>query len=317
MGWAKYQEDIVSRYWQDAKSVTRIQKRATGEGGGQNTVRGGTPEAVQARRNAVSDAQHGISSDPGADIKRSTLELKPITAQGAAVPARTTLKKGQETQVSKLREFTIAAARPLPVIVLADVSGSMSTNGKIEALNDAIKAMVESFAEEDHGRAEIHVAVVAFGKGGARLHQPLRPSAEIRWEPLSAAGNTPMGAAFDLARELIEEPERLGRAYWPSIVLVSDGEPTDDWQGPLSRLLASERAAKATRFALGVGDDADHAMLAKFLADPGARVYSAHEGRQIKNFLRWVTMSVTQRTRSANPNSVVAIDPMAMDEYDF
>lgn len=318
MGWAKYQEDIVSRYWQDAKSVTRMQKKASAESGIQDAVQGGVPKPVQAHRKAAPDAQHGISNDPRADIKRSPSEPKPITAQAATAPTRTASKKGQETQVSKLREFTIAAARPLPVIVLADVSGSMSANGKIEALNDAIKAMVESFADEDRSRAEIHVAVVAFGKGGARLHQPLRPSAEIRWETVGAAGNTPMGAAFELVREMIEDPAQIpARAYRPSIVLISDGEPTDDWEEPLSRLLASERAAKATRFALGVGDDADPSMLAKFLADPSARVYSAHEGRQIKNFFRWVTMSVTQRTRSSNPNSVVAIDPMALDEYDF
>jgi uncharacterized protein YegL len=220
--------------------------------------------------------------------------------------------------MSKLKDFTIAAARPLPVIVLADVSGSMSTNGKIDALNDAIKTMVASFAEEDPGRAEIHVGVIAFGKGGARIHQPLQPSTAIQWETVAAAGNTPMGAAFDLVVKMIEDPAQVpGRAYRPAIVLISDGEPTDDWEEPLARLLSSERAAKASRFVLGVGDDADPAMLAKFLADPTARVYSAHEARQIKNFFRWVTMSVTQRTRSSNPNSVVAIDPMALDEYDF
>ena len=42
--------------------------------------------------------------------------------------------------MSKLKEFVMASARPLPVIILADISGSMSTNGKIDALNDAIEA---------------------------------------------------------------------------------------------------------------------------------------------------------------------------------
>ena len=57
--------------------------------------------------------------------------------------------------------------------------------------------------------------------------------------------------------------------------------------------------------------------LSAFLATPEARVYRAHEARQIKQFFRWVTMSVTQRTRSVNPNSVVVVDPMALDDYDF
>ncbi len=34
----------------------------------------------------------------------------------------------------------------------------MSVNGKIESLNDAIKEMLETFAEEDDNRAQIHVA---------------------------------------------------------------------------------------------------------------------------------------------------------------
>jgi len=217
-----------------------------------------------------------------------------------------------------LKDFTIATARPLPVIVLADVSGSMSANGKIDALNDAIQSMIESFATEDHSRAEIHVAVIVFGKGDARLHQSLLPATQINWERVGAAGNTPMGAAFDLVVKMVEDHEQIpSRAYRPTVVLVSDGQPTDEWREPLRRLLASDRASKASRFVLGIGDDADPAMLAEFLADPSARVYSAHEARQIKNFFRWVTMSVTQRTRSMNPNNVNVVDPMDLDDYEF
>jgi len=95
--------------------------------------------------------------------------------------------------MSKLKEFTMSSARPLPVIVLADVSGSMSANGKIDALNDAVSEMIATFAEEDDARAEIHVSVIAFGGGGASIHKPLRPARETRWEPMAASGRTPMG----------------------------------------------------------------------------------------------------------------------------
>jgi len=44
-----------------------------------------------------------------------------------------------------LREFTASIPRPLPVLLLADVSGSMSVDGKIDALNVAVAAMLESF----------------------------------------------------------------------------------------------------------------------------------------------------------------------------
>lgn len=220
--------------------------------------------------------------------------------------------------MSRLKDFTITTARPLPVILLADVSGSMATNGKIDALNEAIHSMIESFATEDHSRAEIHVSVIAFGKGSAWVHQVLLPAAQITWNRVTAAGGTPMGAAFELVEKMIEDHDQIpSRAYRPTVVLVSDGQPTDEWREPLQHMLASDRAAKASRFALAIGDDADPAMLSEFLADPSARVYAAHEARQIKNFFRWVTMSVTQRTRSVNPNNVEEVQPTALDDYDF
>ena len=246
-------------------------------------------------------------------------ELGRVARPGSPkAPGKIKLKNQGEQNMSKLKDFVATTARPLPVILLADVSGSMAANGKIDALNDAIQSMIESFAAEDHSRAEIHVSVIAFGKGGARLHQPLLPAAQIKWDRVTAAGNTPMGAAFDLVVKMVEDHDQIpSRAYRPTVVLVSDGQPTDEWREPLQRMLASDRTAKASRFVLGIGDDADPAMLAEFLADPAARVYSAHEARQIKNFFRWVTMSVTQRTRSVNPNSVVVVDPLALDDYDF
>jgi uncharacterized protein YegL len=264
MGWAKYQEDIVSRWVNDN----------------------------QARRAPRADATSAKQ-------------------KGTAVPK-------QESHMSKLKEFTMSSARPMPVIVLVDVSGSMSENGKIAALNDAVSEMIATFAEEDDTRAEIHVSVLAFGGSGASIHKPLRPARETRWEPMLASGRTPMGEAFALAQAMVEDREIVpSRAYRPTLVLVSDGVPTDDWRAPLTTLLTSERASKATRFAMGIGADADHETLTAFLSNSEGRVFAAHESREIKNFFRWVTMSVTARSRSANPNSVIMLEPTDLDEFDF
>jgi uncharacterized protein YegL len=48
-------------------------------------------------------------------------------------------------------------------------------------------------------------------------------------------------------------------------------------------------------------------VLKAFLADPSARVYRADEAKQIRTFFQLVTMSVSSRSRSANPNSAPAI----------
>ena len=218
-------------------------------------------------------------------------------------PTHTTAKEVRP--MSRLKEFTTQTARPLPVILLADVSGSMGVDGKIQALNHAVREMLEAFQDEADLRAEIHVAVITFG-GQAKTHLPFAPAREVSWTDLSARGGTPMGAAFDIVRDMVEDRSVVsGRAYRPTIILVSDGQPTPPGSEvePLRKLLESERGGKAFRMALAIGADADHDVLQAFLADPEARVYSAAEARQIRQFFQLVTMSVSARSRSANPNS--------------
>jgi uncharacterized protein YegL len=279
MGWAKYQEDIISRWNQDNHLRSR-------------------PKL-----------------SPSSRIDAGRLGKPAIAAKGARGDS---IIDSKDNDMTKLSDFTLSSARPLPVIVLADVSGSMAVNGKIDALNEAVSEMIATFAEEEDTRAEIHVSVITFGADGAKVHKPLKPAAEVTWESMTAAGRTPMGDALSIAQKLLEDHDVIpGRAYRPTLVLVSDGVPTDEWKTPLTSLLNSERAAKAVRFAMGIGDDADKEMLKAFLGDEEARVFEAHEAREIKKFFRWVTMSVTSRSRSANPNSIIAVEPTDLGDFDF
>lgn len=226
-------------------------------------------------------------------------ETKPEKKRQADRPLPEQIKK----DVVAVNEFVIAEARPLPVIILADVSGSMGQNDKINVLNDAVREMISVFSEEENGIAEIHVCVISFGGSEATIHEALKPARNIVWKPLQANGKTPMGSAFTIAKQLVEDRDILpGRAYRPTIVLVSDGAANDSWEEPLKELLTSERASKASRFAIGIGDDAEKTTLQAFLADNSGRVIEAHEARDIKKFFCWVTMSVTSRSRSSAPN---------------
>jgi uncharacterized protein YegL len=206
--------------------------------------------------------------------------------------------------MSSLKEFTIAQARPLPVIVMADTSGSMSIDGKIDALNQAIQEMTKSFASESRTRTEIQLGLITFGGESASMHLPLASAHQIEGiSPLTASGRTPMGDALRKAKELVEDKETISsRSYRPVLILLSDGLPTDDWQDNLSELCGSERAQKATRFAMAIGRDADEEMLAKFANDPESPVFQAHDAKDIHRFFRAVTMSVTARSRSATPD---------------
>lgn len=206
--------------------------------------------------------------------------------------------------MATLKKFSTTAARPLPVIVLADVSGSMASEGKITALNRAVRDMVSSFAAEEEGRAEIQVAIITFGDS-SQLHTELQPAGQIEWADMSAGGLTPMGAAMELAADLIDDREAIpARAYRPTVVLVSDGIPTDDWATGLRRLTGEGRGSKAFRLALAIGGDADEGMLREFAGGPEATLYRAEDARRIRQFFEFLTMTVTHRSRSINPNAV-------------
>ncbi len=95
------------------------------------------------------------------------LAMRPIKSPVSSPKAPSPNTKNQSDQrtkkMSSLKKFAMATPRPLPVIVLADTSGSMGENGKIEAPNAAMKGMVSTFAKESRLRAEIQVGLITFG----------------------------------------------------------------------------------------------------------------------------------------------------------
>lgn len=243
--------------------------------------------------------------------------------------------------MAELKEFLQTSPRSLPVIVLADVSGSMAADGKINALNTSLADMISTFGSIEDLRADIHVCVVSFG-GKACIHTPLQAARHVKWIDLTCGGGTPMGAAMVLAADLIEDQKAIPiRAYRPAVVLVSDGIPTDDWKAGLQRFVAGGRAQTADRLALAIGGDADEGMLSEFVTvycpkcghmisasescgncgerlpeRRAPRVFHAEDASRIKSFFRFVTMSVASRSRSINPNLVPPMgDPFALDNF--
>jgi len=220
-----------------------------------------------------------------------------------------------------LKKFAVAKARALPVLILADTSGSMSANGKISTLNEAIQDMVSTFKQESARQAEIQVGLITFGGDAAEMHLPLAKSTEIEsMKPLEASGRTPMGHAFELATNVLEDKELItSRDYRPVLILLSDGIPTDDWKAGLEHLKSSERGQKASRFARAIGAEANIDVLEAFNNDLEAHVFKSNEVRDIHRFFRAVTMSVTSRSQSRTPNELVPInfDELENDDDDL
>lgn len=199
--------------------------------------------------------------------------------------------------MSLLDDIEPVQTRTLPVILLLDTSGSMRQDDKIAVLNDSVMQMIAELASVDAGHGFITLTLITFGGDSAEVIQKNVPVASIAFTRLNASGKTPMGHAFALTRELIENRDEISsKAYRPTIALVSDGLPKPALVGELEALIGSDRGSKSSRFALAVGADADRNLLAQFAS--GGDVREASEAAEIRNFLQWVTNTVTQATLS-------------------
>ncbi|MBT2207519.1 VWA domain-containing protein [Actinomadura sp. NEAU-AAG7] len=211
---------------------------------------------------------------------------------------------------------SVRRPRPLPVLVLADVSGSMAEHGKIEALNQAMASMIGAFARERSPRGEITIGVLVFGGQGAALHLRPVPAASVTWTNMDAVGGpsgTPMGAVFELARRVLDDEDLVpASAYDPTLVLISDGRPTSEWRPQLDRLLGSPRGGRSLRLAVAIGPEAGSAayqVLEAFVADPLYPVVRAEEADRVTEIFRYLTRSMSVRVNSARPDDVSVFDP--------
>lgn len=204
------------------------------------------------------------------------------------------------------KKFTTTASKPLPVVLMLDVSASMSGR-KIDTLNDAIETMIRNFSDEEMMETEILVSVILFG-GEVNLGLPYTKASDILWEPLGTRGNTPMGTALQMAKAMIEDKTvTLSRAYRPVVVLVSDGQPTDGiWRDAMNSFIHEGRSAKCDRMAMAIGDDADKKVLGMFTEGTEHPLFTAKNAKEMHTFFSYLTMSVTSRSRSANPNLIPA-----------
>lgn len=198
--------------------------------------------------------------------------------------------------------------KPLPVVLLLDVSGSMSGD-KINCLNAALREMIDSFAREEQRETVIHVAIITFGSQVNLLtpYTPVRQLIDQGVPTLEAGGMTPMGTALRMAKDMIEDRDTTpSRAYIPAVLLMSDGEPNDDWRGPLEAFIGGGRSAKCERFGVPVGADADRDVIRMFAQDDDY-VFEAANAEDIASVFKKVTMTVSTRARSKDPNAIPAV----------
>lgn len=186
------------------------------------------------------------------------------------------------------------ATRPLHFIWIADCSGSMATDGKIQALNTAIREAIPHMQKvaDENPNAQVLVRAIKFSNGAQwHISQPT-PIEQFQWSDLKAEGVTDMGKALSMVAEQLKIPPMTDRALPPVLVLISDGQPTDDFSKGLKDLMEQPWGKKAVRIAIAIGTDADYDVLQKFIGNVELKPLQANNPEALVRHIRWVSTAV-------------------------
>ncbi|WP_347990346.1 hypothetical protein [Methylomonas sp. AM2-LC] len=199
------------------------------------------------------------------------------------------------------------ATRPLHFIWIADCSLSMKTKGKIQSLNHAIREAIPAMqaVAAENVNAEVLVRAVKFSDGAQwHIAEPTKVD-DFKWQDLHVEGLTAMGDALRLVADQLKMPPMTDRGLPPVLVLITDGEPTDDFVGGLNELMKLPWGKKAVRIGIAIGEDAELEVLEQFIGNPELQPLQANNAQDLVAYIRWVSTAVLQAA-SAPPSQVTS-----------
>jgi uncharacterized protein YegL len=179
-----------------------------------------------------------------------------------------------------------------PLVLVLDCSGSMEGD-RIEALNAGLVTLEAAMREDPTTSTRGRVLVIQFGGNDEVSQGDWQDAIEFSAPKLEANGRTPTGAAIMAALAAIEaqksELKAAGIAYKrPILMLMSDGEPTDEWEDAAEACKAAEAANKVTVFTIGIGDEANLDTLGRFSSKGAVKI----KGLQFKELFVWLSASI-------------------------
>ena len=195
--------------------------------------------------------------------------------------------------------------RTMVLFFVVDTSGSME-GAKIGAVNTAIEEVIPAIKDvsDENADAQIKIAVLEFS-AGVTWHTPDGPvpADQFHWNYLNVGGTTDFGAACKALNEKLSTKAFMKEAtgsFAPVILLLSDGDPTDNWEGALKTLKENNWFKAAVKVAVAIGDEANKDMLKEFTGHIEA-ILEVHNSTMLKKMIKFVSVRASQvASKSSN-----------------
>lgn len=197
--------------------------------------------------------------------------------------------------------------RTMVLFFLIDTSGSMS-GAKIGTVNAAIENVMPELKDlsESNADSQVKIAVLQFSTGVQWMYNDPVEAENFRWNYLDAGGLTSFGEACSELNSKLSRSAFMSDAsgsFAPAIFLMSDGEPTDNYQDALAKLKQNNWFKKSIKVALAIGDQANKIVLEEFTGNSEA-VLTAHDPNTLMKMIQFVSVRSSEiGSRSANIES--------------
>lgn len=205
------------------------------------------------------------------------------------------------------------ATRPIHFFWVVDCSGSMYGEKK-GIVNNTIQECIPEMrnSADNNPNAQLLIRALQFSSGASWITTSPVPVENYSWEDMEANGLTELGKAFDLLAAQLSIPPMPARALPPVIVLLSDGQPTDDYKKSLDKLKGMPWFRKAVKIAISIGQDADDDVLIEFAGNKEL-VLQANNATALAKMIKWAstTASMVSAPSSKPMNSTPVSTPAA------
>ena len=191
-------------------------------------------------------------------------------------------------------------------MLVLDTSGSMD-GSPITELNAGLQAFIEAVREDEIASYSVDLGVITAGDTVKEVLPFTSASTINSQEHLQASGLTPLGQAVELALDRLEERKRQYKAngvayYQPWLVIISDGAPTDAWQG--AAIQARQLSEKRRLVVMSVGvQGADLGILGQFSSRPAKQL----SGLKFREFFEWLSASMSRVSSSNSTSASVSL----------
>ena len=179
---------------------------------------------------------------------------------------------------------------------LEDFSGSMRGE-KIGQINDAMNGMGHMLQQvvDKNADVKLEIAALGFATKAEWLTPTPVPVEDFSWDDVEAGGLTNFGAACFKLNEVLSTETFMNKKsgyYVPIIIVMSDGQPTDDYKSGIAVLKQNNWFKAAIKVAIAIGDDADKAMLEEFTGSAES-VITVRTVEDVRYWINFVSMNTT------------------------